>query len=127
MHEEEQDEGDIMPEMRNTDDEVIRFCKLFFVINVRQGLEGRLSSIRSFDYDEGNKTWIWKREGNRILRSFETTALGAVSIKRKYLVAETNSEERALRLMTKLKRALKEYVSFEKMDIIDLDSAPPID
>jgi hypothetical protein len=126
-YDEEEDEGDIMPEMRNTDDELIRFCKLFFVINVRQGLEERLSSIRSFDYDERNKMWTWVRRGNKVVRSFETTALGTVSIKRKYLVAETNSKERALRLITKLKKALKEYVSFEKMDIVDIDSMPPID
>jgi hypothetical protein len=62
-----------------------------------------------------------------VVRSLETTALGTVSIKRKYLVAETNSKERALRLITKLKKALKEYVSFEKMDVRDLDSMPPID
>jgi hypothetical protein len=117
----------ITPEIRNTDDEVIRFCKIFFVINVRHGLEERLSSIRSFDYDERNKMWTWVKRGNKVVRSFETTALGTVSIKRKYLVAETNSEERALRLTAKLKKALKEYVSFEKMDIVDLDSMPPID
>ena len=115
------------PEIRNTDDEVIRFCKLFFVINVRQGLEERLSSIRSFDYDERNKMWTWVKRGNKVVRSFETTALGTVSIKRKYLVAETNSEERALRLIAKLKKVLKEYVSFKKMDIVDLYSMPPID
>lgn len=126
-YEEEQDEGNIMPEMRNTDDEVIRFCKLFFIINVRQGLEEQLSSIRSFDYDERNKTWTWVKSGNKVACSFETTALGTVSIKRKYVVAETNSKESALRLITKLKKALKEYVSFEKMDVRDPDSMPLID
>jgi hypothetical protein len=54
-YDEEEDEGDIMPEMRNTDDEVIRFCKIFFVINVRQGLEEQLTSIRSFDKKSATK------------------------------------------------------------------------
>jgi hypothetical protein len=41
-------------------------------------------------------------------------------------VAETNSEERAFRLIKKLKRALKEYVSFEKMDVRNLGSLSSI-
>jgi hypothetical protein len=49
-------------------------------------------------------------------------ALGTLSLKRKYLLAETNSEERAFCLIKKLKRALKEHVSFEKMDVRDVSS-----
>ncbi|MGD0662565.1 MAG: hypothetical protein ABSD38_31295, partial [Syntrophorhabdales bacterium] len=101
--------------VRNTDNEPIRFCKLFFLINVRQGMEERLSSIRAFEYDEGSRTWTWVKRGNKM-------ALGTLSLKRKYLLAETNSEERAFCLIKKLKRALKEHVSFEKMDVRDVSS-----
>jgi hypothetical protein len=118
--------GATMPELRNTDGDPLRFCKAFFVIKTREGLEKRLSSIRGFDYDERNKMWIWVKGGNEMMSSLTSTSMGTISIKRKYLVAETNSEERAFRLIEKLKKALKEYVSFEKMDVRDLDSIPPI-
>ena len=77
-YEEQQGPGITMPEIRNTDNERLRFCKLFFAINVRQGLDERLSSIRAFDYDERNNMWIWVRGGNKMLRSLETTTLGTV-------------------------------------------------
>jgi hypothetical protein len=120
------EEDAIVREIRNTDNEPIRFCKLFFVINVRQGLEERLSSIRAFEYDERSRTWTWVKRGNKMVSALDTTALGTLSIKRKHLVAETNSEERAFLLIKKLKRALKEYVSFEKMDVRNLGSLSSI-
>jgi hypothetical protein len=122
----QEDSAVTMPEIRNTDGDLLRFCKAFFTIKVRDGLEERISSVRGFDYDERNKIWVWGRKGNKMLGSFESTTLGTVSIKRKYLVAETNSEERASRLIEKLKKALKEHVSFEKMNVRDLDSMPLI-
>lgn len=118
--------GAVLPQMLNTDGEPLRFCKVYFSLLQREGLKEKLSSIKSFDYDDRAGVWTWFKKGNRKVSSLPTTVLGTLSLKRKYLIGETNSEERALKLATKLKKELEGFVSFEKMEAKDLDSLPPV-
>jgi len=92
-----------MPELQNTDGELLRF-----------------------DFDEQNNAWIWFKRGNKKIKMFPTTTLGTISIKGEYLVAETNSLNRALRLKNKLTRGFKEYLTYEKIDAKDFASMPKL-
>jgi hypothetical protein len=113
------------PAICNTDGEPLKFCKIFFKTQASEGLKDKLSSLRGFDYDEQNKTWIWFRKGNKQMSTLPSTTLGTISLKKGRLVAEANSEERALKLMAKLKKELKDFVTFEKMEAKDLSDMPP--
>ncbi len=115
-----------IPALCNTDGEPLRFSKIVFKIIDSAGLKEKLMSMRGLDYDERNKTWIWFKKGNEQFSAFPTTSLGTIVIKRGRLVGETNSEERAIKLMNKLKRSLKDFASFEKIEVKDLDDLPPI-
>jgi uncharacterized protein (DUF2384 family) len=115
-----------MPALCNTDGEPLRFSKVVFKIIDNAGLKEKLMAMRALDYDEKNRTWIWFKKGNEEFSAFPTTSLGTIVIKRGRLVGETNSEERAIKLMNKLKRALKDLASFEKIEVKDLADLPPI-
>ncbi|MBA7470036.1 hypothetical protein ES707_05313 [subsurface metagenome] len=115
-----------IPELQNTDGEPLRFCKVFFKIKQRERLEEKLSSVKNFDFDRHNKTWIWFKKGNRKIKMFPTTTLGTISIVGEYLVAETNSLPRALKLKNKLSRGFKQSLSYEKIESKDLASMPPL-
>jgi hypothetical protein len=113
------------PTVVNRDGELLRFCKLYFKIIAEDGLREKLSSLRSIDYDEHNRIWVWFRKGESKKGFFSATTLGTISIKRGRLIAECNSEGRALKLMDKLKRGLRDFVTFEKMEAKDLSDMPP--
>ncbi len=115
-----------MPELQNTDGELLRFSEIIFKIKQKEGLPEKLSSVKNFDFDEHNKAWIWFKKGNRRIKMYPTTTLGTISIKGEYLVAETNSLNRALRLKNKLTRGFKEYLTYEKIDAKDLASMPKL-
>lgn len=117
--------GRDMPTIVNRDGDVLRFCMLYFKISTEEGLRERLSSLRSIDYDEHNKMWIWLKKEPSKSDLFSATTLGTISIKRGRLIAECNSEERALKMMGKLNRGLRGFVSFEKMEAKDLSDMPP--
>lgn len=112
------------PTIVNRDGELLRFCKLYFKIIAEEGLREKLSSLRSIDYDEHNRIWVWFRKEESKKGLFSATTLGTISIKRGRLIAECNSEGRALKLMDKLKRGLRDFVSFEKMEAKDISDMP---
>lgn len=115
------------PIIVNRDGDLIRFCKLFFRIIKEEGLREKLSSLRSIDHDEHGKQWIWFRKDASVKTDlFSSTTLGTISIKRGRLIAECNSEGRALKLMDKLKRGLRDFVSFEKMEAKEPSDMPPL-
>jgi hypothetical protein len=114
-----------MPALVNTDGEIMRFCKMVFKVLDEKETKIRLDSMKSFDYDKANKTWIWFKKGNKQVSSFSNTSLGTITIKRGKLVGETNSEERVEKLVKKLKKELQGLVSFEKIEVKDLDELPP--
>ncbi|OPY69092.1 MAG: hypothetical protein A4E57_01397 [Syntrophorhabdaceae bacterium PtaU1.Bin034] len=117
-----------LPAMHNTDGDPIIFCKLYFTIHKRAGLEDLLSGLKDVDYDEENKTWVWlkkKKKGSKLVLGTATT-LGTITIKRKYLVAETNSENRADIIIDKLEKELKGAVSYKKAEYRNIDDILPL-
>jgi hypothetical protein len=116
--------GPPIPKLLNTDGEVMRFCKIVFKIINEDGVKSALTSLKGFDYDKRNKTWIWFKKGNKQISSFSTTSLGTITIKRGKLIGETNSEERAEKLVKKLKKELQGFVAFEKIEVKDFDELP---
>ncbi len=114
--------------MHNTDGDPIIFCKLYFTIHKRAGLEDLLSGLKDVDYDEENKTWVWlkkKKKGSKLVLGTATT-LGTITIKRKYLVAETNSENRADIIIDKLEKELKGAVLYKKAEYRNIDDILPL-
>lgn len=109
-----------MPSLCNADGDELRICKIVFKINDDKGLKEKLSSMRDIDYDERNKTWVWFRKGDGKLPISPRSVLATIMIKRGRLVCETNSEERAEKLIGKLKRALKGIITFEKVDVSEI-------
>jgi hypothetical protein len=69
--------------------------------------------------------WVWYKNDSLKKNLFSVTTLGTISIKRGRLIAECNSEGRARKLMDKLNRGLRGFVSFEKMEAKDLSDMPP--
>ncbi len=122
----DEDEPRPMPILCNTDGEPLKFCKVVFKITDSGAVREALMSMRSLDYDERNKTWIWFRKGNAKISALSSTSLGTLVIKRGRLIGETNSEERAVKLMNKLKKAMNGCASFEKMEVKDMEDLPPI-
>jgi hypothetical protein len=117
---EETEEPAAMPILLNTDGEALRLCKIIFKIVDAKGVKERLTSMVGIDYDEHNKTWIWFKKGNKAMSVLPTTSLGTLTIKRGRLVGETNSEERAEKLIRKIKKSLGGLASFEKMEVKDI-------
>jgi hypothetical protein len=114
-----------MPVLLNTDGEMMRFCNVVFKVLDEEGVKTALNSMKGFDYDAKNKTWVWFKKGNKQISILPTTSLGTLTIKRGRLTCETNSEERAERLAKKLKKVLQGLASFEKMEAKDFDELPP--
>lgn len=114
------------PVLANTDGELIKWCRIFFRIKQKEGLSEKLSSLRNIDYDDYNKMWVWYKKGNKKMPSLSTTSLGTLSIKDEHLIGETNSVERAERLISKLGRGFKDYLSYEKVEMKDLKDFPPL-
>ena len=90
--------GPSMPVLLNTDGEMMRFCKVVFKVLDEEAVKTTLNSMKGFDYDAKNKTWVWFKKGNKQISILPTTSLGTLTIKRGRLTCETNSEERAEKL-----------------------------
>ena len=108
-----------LPEMQNTDGEPIMYSTLHFRIKKSEGLRERLTRVRNLDREDGEDAWTWFKKGNREFSSFPSTSLATLKLEDDYLIAETNSIERALRLRDKLLSAMRAYLSFERMDTKD--------
>ncbi len=113
-----------MPELQNTDGEHLRFSKIFFRIKQREGLEEKLSFVKNFYFDEHNKMWVWFKKENKRIKMYSNTTLGIFTIKDGYLIAETNSIQRDLKLKNKLTKGFRQYLSYEKTDVKDVASIP---
>ncbi|MFC1643497.1 SEC-C metal-binding domain-containing protein [Chlamydiota bacterium] len=107
-------------EFQNIDGEPLSFSKVHFKINNFDGLERKLSSLSNVDYDEKNKTWIWYRKNRKKSTLLPTTSLGTIAIRDGDLIGETNSVERALKLRDKLKKELKRFVAYKKIESRDM-------
>lgn len=119
-------EGEIpdIPIICNTDGELLSFSKVFFRIKEKRGLRKRLSSLKELDYDDKQKDWTWFREEKRKSKLFKRTLLGKLYLKGNRLIGETNSIERAARLVNLFTQELRDVLSYEKMESVSLDSLP---
>ena len=114
------------PILQNTDGEIIKFSEIFFKIKELTGLKEKISSIDIFNYDENNR-WIWTKKTSIKGKMFSPVILGIIRINGDYLIGETNSFERALRLKRILLKELSEYIAYERIDVKDISSIPPLD
>ena len=106
------------PIIATSDGEKLNFCKLYMRINSHQGLEEKLNKL--FDHDKRQKQWMWGEEkGSKKLEIFQKTLLGTIKIEGTYLIGETLSFERSMKLKEKLIKELSDFVSYEKIDVKD--------
>lgn len=116
-----------IPELQiicNTDGELLSFSKIFFRVKEKKGLRQRLSSLKELDYDDKHRDWTWFKEDKRKSKLFKRTLLGNLYLKGSRLVGETNSIERAARLINLLAQKLGNVLSYEKMESVSFDSLP---
>jgi len=110
----------------NTDGEKLHFSKIIFKILYPQNIKSKLSKVNSFEYDKEDKQWFWfKKTKNKGKISSEIIG-GTVKIKGKWLIAETNSLGRALKIKAMIQKALGTDVEYEKIEAKDIASIPPL-
>ena len=97
-----------------TDGEEFVFMEIHFRVKDEAALRKRLSALRSFQYDKKDDSWIWLKAKSRKYPDAPSTILGHFSIQGDRLIAETNSQERAFRLRSKLKGHLRNLIAYEK-------------
>jgi hypothetical protein len=102
------------PDFVTTDGEEFIFMEIHFRIKNKAALRKRLSALRSFQYDKKDDTWTWLKAKSRKYPDAPRTILGHFSIQGNRLIAETNSQERAFRLRSKLKGYLRDLIAYEK-------------
>jgi len=114
----------------NTDGDKVCFTNTRFKIADARAVRSNLSAAADFAHDENAGEWIWEKKdesnwvGGRDLEG--RTVIGTVFIKGGFLVAETNSLERALRLRGRLEEILGGVIAFRSMRSRDLaDIHPP--
>jgi len=90
------------------------FMEIHFRVKDEAALRKRLSALRSFQYDKKDDSWIWLKAKSRKYPDAPRTILGHFSIQGDRLIAETNSQERAFRLRSKLKGHLRNLIAYEK-------------
>ena len=107
-------EGEDYPILVNTDGEELVLTEIHFLIRDETGLRKRLSALRSFQYDDKDDTWTWLKAKSRKYPDAPRSILGTFRIEGGSLVAETNSQERASRMRSKLKRHLHDLIVYKK-------------
>jgi len=114
------------PVTRNTDNEPLRFCEIFFSMSDAGAVSAALSGFTDFEYDKEQIMWRWiKKSKNKLLG--DVICLGYVWLDGdQSLVAETNSLPRALRLKKLLMQRLGNYLTYESIEVKDMASMPPV-
>lgn len=97
-----------------TDGEEFVFTEIHFRIRDEAALRKRLSMLRSYQYDDKDDSWNWLKAKSRKYPDAPRTVFGHFRIEGDRLVAETNSQERAVRLRSKLKGHLRSLIVYEK-------------
>ncbi len=105
----------------NKDRDPITFLDVRFKIIEKKGLEEKMNTISNFDFDKQSNNYIWYK-----VKGGENIILGSIYIKGEYLVGETDSLQRALKLKNKLKQRFGKYLCFEEIVSKDLQSMPPL-
>lgn len=126
-----------IPEVRNTDDESLVFCKIHSVLNGLTPEEAFLKLILLTLSDNpdkflqnakrdknGNITQIefpWLKPGNNIHKDWPNTSMGNIVIDGQKLTAEVNSENRAKLIQELLKQYLQEGITIQKTRIESIE------
>jgi hypothetical protein len=111
-----------------TDGEEFALTEIHFRIKDETSLRKRLSALRSYQYDKNDDSWTWLKAKSRKYPDAPRTVLGHFSIQGDRLIAETNSQERAFRLRSKLKGHLRNLIAYEKTlyrDPLDMPELSP--
>lgn len=114
------------PRLFNTDGEELAFAEIHFRIKDEPALRKRLASLKSYEYDKKDGSWVWMKPGSRKDPDAPRTVLGSFTIKENHLVAETNSRERAARLRSQLKDQLGGLIAYDKTLWRDTDDMPEL-
>jgi hypothetical protein len=122
-----EESGDLV--IVNTDGDKVCLTNTRFKIADARAVRSNLSAAADFAHDENAGEWIWEKKdesnwvGGRDLEG--RTVIGTVFIKGEFLVAETNSLERALQLRGRLEEILGGAIAFRSMRSRDLADIPP--
>jgi len=113
----------------NTDGDKVCFTKTRFKIAEARAVRAGLNAAPDFALDENTGDWIWEKKDERNRgggREQEgRTVIGAISIKGGFLIAGTNSLERALRLRGRLEDLLGGAIAFRSIRSRDVADIPP--
>ena len=85
-----------------------------FRVKDEAALRKRLSTLRSFQYNEQDDSWTWLKAMSRKYPDAPRTILGVFRVEADRLIATTNSRERAAKLRSKLKKLLRDIITYEK-------------
>ena len=113
-------------DLATTDGEEFVLTEIHFRIKDEDALRKRLSVLRSFQYDKKDDSWTWLKSKRRNYPDAPRTVLGHFSIQGDRLIAETNSQERAFRLRSKLKGHLNALITYEKTLYRDMNDVPEL-
>lgn len=117
------------PELQNTDGDPISFVTLYFELGCspQEAFDGLRSLALAFNHDRllddavrdthGNLLEVrfdWAKKGNKKHKSWDNTVLGTLEIKGTSLTAEVNSEKRAKKLQSEIKKRLGAWASFKQ-------------
>jgi hypothetical protein len=97
-----------------TDGEDFVLTEIHFRIRDEAALRKRLSALRSYQYDKKDDSWTWLKAKSRKYPDAPRSVLGHIYIQGDCLIAETNSQERSVRLRSKLKGHLRSLIAYEK-------------
>lgn len=115
-----------IPHIVNTDKEEILFTDMHFRIKDESRVRRKLARLKSFEHNEKEDLWVWLKAPSQIFPDKPRVEQGHFRIKDGFLVAETNSRERALRLENKLKGFFGGAIALEKTLYRTLDDLPQL-
>jgi hypothetical protein len=115
-----------LPFLVNTDREEVVFAEMKFRVKDEAALRKRLAALKSFEYDAENDSWTWLKVGDRKDPEDARTIRGTFQVKDGFLVAETNSRERAARLKAKLKNLLGSLIAYDGTRWRDQNDLPEL-
>jgi hypothetical protein len=115
-----------LPFLVNTDGEEVVFAEMKFRIKDEAALRKRLVALKSFEFDAENDSWTWLKAGDRKDPEDARTVRGTFQIKDGFLIAETNSRERATRLRVKLKNLLGVLIAYDGTRWRDQNDLPEL-
>jgi hypothetical protein len=104
--------GGSLPLLINTDREEVVFAEVKFRVKDEAALRKRLAALKSFEYDAKDDSWSWLKVGDRKDPEDVRTVYGTFQVKDGFLIAETNSRERATRLKAKLEKLLHSLIAY---------------